>query len=61
MKHLIGLLASFGLYIIITLPHILYIMSQGEMGIKYPFWLVVLIAMTSGFVGQIMLSKYERK
>lgn len=43
------ILVNCGIYCLLTLPHVLYVVSNGEFGFKYPITAVIPIAVVSAF------------
>ena len=46
-----SILLGLGLYILVTIPYIIYILSRGQMGIEYAFEVVVPLAVLCGLIG----------
>lgn len=64
-KVFLSLLLTLGIYFILTLPHLIsmYTMDYktGDYyGFIYPLWLIFVISLISGILGNIIVSKLEK-
>jgi uncharacterized membrane protein YjjP (DUF1212 family) len=55
------ILFGLGVYFLLTIPHFMAGFTMDNFGIIYPFWLVMLIAFVSGFIGSIIVNYLENK
>lgn len=52
---------SISAYAILTMPHILLFMSNGNVGFNYPLWLLLIMSIPSVVISTIVTSKLESK
>jgi general stress protein CsbA len=67
MKKLsMSIIMSLGVFCILTLPHFIAFQTMNintgqYYGYVYPFWLIILIALISGPLGNLIVNKLENK
>ncbi len=64
-KVFLSLLLTLGIYFILTLPHFIATLTMdyktGDYyGFIYPLWLIFVISLISGILGNIIVSKLEK-
>ena len=64
-KLFLSLLITFGIYFILTLPHLISmytidIKTGDYYGYVYPLWLILTISLISAILGNIIVSKLEK-
>ena len=64
-KLFLSIIMSLGIYFILTLPHLISmytidIKTGDYYGYVYPLWLIFVISLISGILGNIIVSKLEK-